>query len=470
MISVIPYQHVFFTGIGGCSMSGLAETLAAAGHSVSGSDNHQSVATDRLLAQGIPVFIGHRAENLPTDADLLVYTVAVHADNPELLAARSRGIPIMERGEFLGLLMTAFPKPVCVSGTHGKTSTTSMITSILLDAGYDPSAHVGAIVDAIGGSWRLGRSPYFVAESDEYHDSFLWFHAFAAVIINVEYEHPDYFKDLDHMLRSYHTFASNIDPEGFLIINASIQGLEKVTAGLACRVLTFGTPDAQYRHANLAFDSQGFVSFDAYERDTFLCRVGLRVRGAQMATDALAALACAKELGVPRADIPRSLSQFGGAHRRFEIKGQVNGVTVADDYAHHPTEIGVNLLAAKQAGYRRVHAIFQPHTFSRTKTLLPELAAAFADADTVTLMDIYAAREQDPGDIHSRDLLTAMRALTPEKDIAYFSNREDIVKRLFEIASPGDLFITLGAGDVTTLGDLILQTGLSTSSTAPTGV
>ena len=450
---------VHFIGIGGISMSGLAEILLKEGFPVSGSDSHASALTEHLERAGARICIGQAASNIPEDCKLVVYTAAIHPDNPEYREAKRRGVPMLSRAELLGQLMRNYQTSIAVAGTHGKTTTTSMIASILLEEDADPTISVGGILPSIGGNIRVGGSEVFLTEACEYTNSFLHFFPTIGIILNIEEDHMDFFKDLNDIRRSFRRFAELLPVEGLLIINSDIPNYEEITEGLTCRVVTFGSsPDADYRAENTAYDTFGHPSFDLIrktEKDGRRPRFSLKVPGEHNVCNALASIALADVLRIPEAAVEKGLLSFTGTDRRFQYKGEVNGVTIIDDYAHHPTEIRATLHAAAHYPHRELWCVFQPHTYSRTKAFLKEFAEALSLADHVVLADIYAARETDTLGISSRDLERELAALGA--DVYYFPTFAEIEKFLSEKCMHGDMCITMGAGDVINIGEDLLR-------------
>jgi UDP-N-acetylmuramate--alanine ligase len=454
--------HVYFVGIGGISMSGLAEILALEGFRISGSDSKRSFVTAALERKGISVIIGQRAENIGDDIDCAVLTSAIREDNPEFAAIRSKNIPVLTRAQLLGQLMQNYEVPIAVSGTHGKTTTTSMIGDILLTASYDPTISVGGMMKSIGGNLRIGSSAYFVTEACEYTNSFLSLFPRIGIILNIEADHLDFFKDLTDIYHSFRQFAQLIPSDGTLIINGDIPFIEEITKGLTCRVITFGQGvGCDYYAESISFDSFGHPSFlvrgsvsDKPKAAGELDIVTLQVPGAHNIANALAALALADVLDVPRRVSVTALDHFSGTERRFEVKGSVGGVTIVDDYAHHPTEIAATLSAASHYDHKKLWCVFQPHTYSRTKAFLKEFAAALSSADYVVLADIYAARETDTLGISSEQLLEELQILG--KSCSYFATFDEIENFLLENCTKGDLLITMGAGDVNRIGEKLL--------------
>ncbi len=448
--------RIYFIGIGGISMSGLAEILLSEGFTVSGSDRAPSDLTRMLEDRGVNVFYGQKKENLTKDIDLVVYTAAIKSDNPELLAAHKLNIPMLTRAELLGQMMKNYKTPVAVSGTHGKTTTTSMISQILLSAEADPTLSIGGIYRPIGGNIRVGASELFVTEACEYTNSFLSFFPKIGIILNIEEDHLDFFKDLADIRNSFHRFAQLLPADGTLIINGDIERCEELTEGLSCKVITYGlSSGSDYTASQVTYDESGFPSFILSRQSGGERKFSLRVHGDHNILNALAAIALADLLGLSDEVIHAGLAAFTGTDRRFEYKGQVNGVNIIDDYAHHPTEIRATLSAAAQYPHRRLWCVFQPHTYTRTKAFLEEFASALSLADEIILADIYAAREKDTLGISSETLQEKIRSLG--HSCHYFPTFEAIENYLLKNCTKDDLLITMGAGDVVKVGENLLQ-------------
>lgn len=447
--------HVFFMGIGGISMSGLAEILLSEGFRVSGSDRQQSHLTEALSKKGAVIYYGQKKENLASNPDLIVYTSAIKADNPEFIAGKELGIPFLTRAQLLGQMMKNYKIPIAVSGTHGKTTTTSMLSQILLSAGKDPTLSIGGIFQAIGGNIRVGGSDYFVTEACEYTNSFLSFFPKIGIILNIEEDHLDFFKDIDDIRNSFHQFAKLLPSDGALVINGSIPCLEKITEDLSCKVITFGPSSCDYTPVNITYDAFGHPAFDLKEPDGKTRSYALRVPGLYNIYNAAAAIAAAELLGIDTQIIREALSDFKGTDRRFEYKGRMNGITIIDDYAHHPTEITATLKAAKNYPHKTIWCVFQPHTYSRTKAFLPEFAEALSIADKIVLADIFAAREKDTLGISSETLQREIEKRGHE--CYYFPTFEEIENFLIENCTKDDLLITMGAGDVVKIGENLLK-------------
>lgn len=447
----------YFIGIGGISMSGFAELLHDNGFTVRGSDATQSKITNHLSSLGIQIVYGQKYENITTDIDFVVYTAAIHPDNPEYQAAQELGLPMMERAEMVGQVMKNYQNAIGIAGTHGKTTTTSMLSHIFLNAEKDPTISVGGILEAIHGNIRIGHSENFITEACEYTNSFLKFHPTAGVILNIDADHLDFFKDLDDIRGSFRCFAELIPADGVLVINADTEQLDTIIHDLPCQIITFGLEkEAAYQAADIRFDEQGHGSFELVRDGASTgIRIQLAVIGRHNIANALSAIALAEYYHIPMEQIQAGLLAFHGTERRFEEKGSFQGVTVIDDYAHHPTEIKATLTAAQKYPHKHLWCVFQPHTYSRTKALLHEFAEALSLAEHVILTDIYAAREADPGDISSQTLQMEMEKLG--KKVCYLSDFEEIKKYLLKNCMNGDLLITMGAGNVVEIGESLIQ-------------
>ncbi|MBR2409400.1 MAG: UDP-N-acetylmuramate--L-alanine ligase [Lachnospiraceae bacterium] len=455
---------IHFIGIGGISMSALAELLHAQGFRVSGSDLKESPLTKRLESLGITVSYPQQASNISESCSVVIYTAAVHSDNPEMVRAKELGLPILERKDLLGQLMQQYRHVAGIAGSHGKTSTTSMLSLMLMEENLDPTILVGGVLDGIGGNLRIGNRNYLVAEACEYCNSFLSFYPTDAIILNIEAEHLDFFRDLDDIRNSFRKYSELLPDTGTLVINGDIEHLSELTDGLAAKILTYGlcdTPDtcASYDYAatNCSFDKNGFGSYDLYERGTFLGRLSLRVIGMHNISNSVAAAALAFSYGVSFDIVAAALLKYTGTHRRFEYKGTANGIRVYDDYAHHPSEISATLSAARAcvSGTQKLWCTFQPHTFSRTKAFLHEFAESLSLADTVVLADIYSAsRETDPGDISSADIMALLKE--KGKEVYHFHSFEEIEKFLFSHCNKDDLLITMGAGDIVNVAESMI--------------
>lgn len=447
-------KKVHFLGIGGISMSGLAEILIDYDYKVSGSDWNRSELTDKLEALGAKIHIGHDAANIH-DVDIVVYTAAAKDDNPELVEARNLGITTYTRAEFLGFIMKKFSKSIAVSGSHGKTTATSMLSLILLNSGLDPTIMVGGVVDAIGGNARPGKSPYFVAEACEYKGSFLKFFPYIGIILNIDADHLDYYKDINEIYETFLKFSKLIPRDGLLIGCAEDEKVASIIEQAECNKITYGINSGNFTASNIEYDSMGHPSFTAFLDGVEFGKFKLSIPGVHNVLNALASIACSHYLGIGYDDMQRSLVKFVGTHRRFEKKGEANGIVVIDDYAHHPTEVVATIRAAQNYPHKRLFCVFQPHTFSRTITLFNEFSTAFNGVTQLILADIYAAREKNTGEINSGMLCDAV--CKNGVDAIYLDSFEKILKYLKSTLKEGDLLITMGAGDVYKIGENFLK-------------
>lgn len=447
-------KKIHFIGIGGISMSGLAEILIENGYKVSGSDMKSSNITEKLEKLGAEFHLGHSEDNL-TDSDLVVYTAAVSEDNPELLKAQASGIPTMDRAEFLGNIMKGHKYNIAIAGTHGKTTTTSMVSHIFLDAKLDPTILVGGELDAINGNVKAGKSDYFITEACEYKASFLKFFPYVGVILNIEADHLDFYRNIDHIQETFIQFTQLIPQDGYLVAYAEDEKLKKVIKFAKCNILTYGIDEGEIRAKNISFNDRGCASFDVYRNEEKLFTTNLNVPGKHNVLNSLASVCTALSLGVEYQHIVDGLASFFGTHRRFEIKGVKDGITVVDDYAHHPTEIKATLEAAKNFPHKRIFCVFQPHTYTRTLTLFDDFVHAFPIADEVVLADIYAAREKFTKAVSSDMLGDAIRKTG--KSCTNLHSFEEIVDYLKSNLKDGDLLLTVGAGDVYKIGEMYLK-------------
>ncbi|MBQ6323047.1 MAG: UDP-N-acetylmuramate--L-alanine ligase [Lachnospiraceae bacterium] len=443
--------HIHFIGIGGISMSGLAHVLLNAGFTISGSDSQMSDLTLELARQGARIRYGQSADNIEQDCDVVVYTAAIHPDNPEYAAAFSRGIPMLTRAQLLGQIMRNYAVPVAVAGTHGKTTATSMISLMALSGNLDPTISVGGILKEIDGNIRVGNSDLFIAEACEYTNSFLSLFPKVSVILNIEADHLDFFRDLKDIRSSFHRFARLLPRDGALIIHAGIDHLEEITDQLTCRIITYGIDSGDFQAGNITFDDHGCGSFDLLHNAQSLGRFSLHVPGIHNISNALASLACAHVLGIPEEACRQGLDAFHGADRRFEKKGTCQGAVIIDDYAHHPTEIKATLTASAHYPHRELWCVFQPHTYTRTKALLEEFAQALTMCDHVILADIYAARETNTLGVSSAMIAERVRQLGT--DAVYLGSFERIEQYLRANVHEDDLIITMGAGNVYQIGE-----------------
>lgn len=449
--------HVHFIGIGGISMSGLAHILLNQKFTVSGSDNSQSPLIQELMDAGCRIAIGQKADNITDDIDLIVYTAAISETNPEYIASVNSGKPMLTRAELLGQIMNNYSVAINVAGTHGKTTTTSMITEVLMEGGCDPTISVGGILPSIGGNIRIGNSPIFVTEACEYTNSFLSFFPTMSIILNVTEDHLDFFKDLDDIRHSFKLFTEKLPKDGVLIINSDIENYEYFYQDTDCEVITVGSDPAKsmYSAKDITYDNLGCCSYTLLIKGSKAGTVKLNVPGIHNVYNSLAAIAAGIKVGLELDVIINGVAKFTGTNRRFQKKGTFNGVTVIDDYAHHPDEIDATLESAKHYPHNNIWCVFQPHTYTRTKAFLQDFARALSAADKVVLADIYAARETDTLGISSKDLQDAILALG--KECFYLESFDLIEKFLLKNCINGDLLITMGAGDIFKVGENLVK-------------
>lgn len=450
------HKHIHLIGIGGVSMSAIAETLHNWGCKVTGSDRAEGVITNNLNSHGINVVIGSDLEN-SKKADLIIYSAAISDSDPEMVIAKENNIPLIDRGKFVGYLTKRYNESICVSGTHGKTTTTSMLSLCFIEAQKDPTIHVGAILKPINGNYRIGNSEYFILESCEYMGNFLKFLPNTEIILNIDNDHLDYYKTFENVVKAFQDFSRLLDPKGLLVANADDENcynLKNITTG---RFVSYGieNKDADFVAKNIEFNKEGFAKFEVYKNNTFIGNIELSVPGKHNVLNALATIAVCMNYGIDIETIKSGLKKFTGASRRMDLKGTYNNFSVYDDYAHHPTEILATVNSIKNKDHNESWAIFQPHTYSRTKEHLEEFAKVLAMFDHVILTDIYAAREINTIGITSEDLKKEI--LVYNKNAKYISSFDEIVDYIRTNAKPNDIVITLGAGTITKLGDMIVE-------------
>lgn len=451
---IFPPATVHMIGIGGISMSGLAEILKNKGYNVKGSDMNDSDIVKKLRNSGIPVIIGHNTDNIG-DADVVIFTAAVKKDNPEYIEAQRKGILLVERSVLLGEITRMYSETIAVAGTHGKTTTTSMISAAFLEDIKDPTISVGGELNIINGNYKIGNSDYFITEACEYVESFLEFSPKVAVILNIEEDHLDYYRDIEHIKSAFYKFKSKLPKDGYAVLNADDKNSKELITDLQHNKITFGIEnEADYSAKNIVFERE-LTSYDLYVKGKYEDKVELKVPGIHNVYNSLACIAVCDIYSLDRENVLSALYKFGGAKRRFEKKGEFNGAEIYDDYAHHPSEIKATLLAAKEKHPNKVICVFQPHTYTRTKSLLNEFSEAFYNADDVIITDIYAAREKDTGEISSKDLVEKIEGTS--KNAIYVKSFDEIEEILAEKLQPGDLFLTIGAGDVYKIGEKIIE-------------
>ena len=451
------YKRIHCLGIGGIGLSAVAEILRDRGYIVSGTDINPSKVTRHLEYLGIKVYTSHEAENVE-GVDAIVYSAAVSEENPEVVRARELGIPLFSRAEVLGMIMDDYENSVAICGTHGKTTVTSMTSLILRNAEYKPTILVGGNLPQINGNVEIGCTKYFVTEACEYMDSFLQLRPSIGVILNIDSDHLDYFKDMDHIVKSFSTFVEQIPEGGIIIAFGDNPFVRSILKGHKNKI-TYGYSESNDFYAeNISFNESGYPSFDIFHKGDRIVSLELSVPGEHNVLNAMAAFVTASYLGVDNGTIASTLKEYSGTNRRFDFMGTTdNGVKVIDDYAHHPTEIKATLAAARNVKHNKLWLIFQPHTYTRTKALFNEFVDAFEDTDVVILTDIYAAREKDIYNISSYKLMNAMKVKHPDKPVYYVKDFEDIARYIEKFAGKDDIVMTMGAGDVYKVGDMLLH-------------
>ncbi len=441
-------------------MSALAEICLNKGYHVSGSDSQESPMTKKLMAQGAEIFIGQKKENISDDVNMVVYTAAIHPDNEELMAAKKKNKLIVNRAAFLGQIMREYKNSIAVSGTHGKTSTTSMLSAIFEYADLDPTILVGGNLSMIGGNVKIGHSEHFITEACEYVDSFLNFNPKIALVLNVEEDHLDYFSGIDEIKASFNKFGKLLPSDGHFIINGDDENTSSILYDVKAKIVKYGRDENNdVLIKNIEFDELGCGIFELEYYGENLGKFELSVQGLHNIYNATAAIITGIVSGIDLYMIKRNIKRYRGVGRRFELKGKYNGATIVDDYAHHPTELKTTLSTAKRIKKNRLWCVFQPHTYSRTKSLLNEFSDAFFAADKVIVTDIYAARETNPGDIHSTDLVKKL--YQNNIDAQYIKEFDDIVEYLADNIEPDDFVITAGAGPIFKVAEALAAKGSS---------
>ena len=457
MINLPDYKRIHCIGIGGIGLSAIAEILISRGYEVSGSDMRESEITERLINEGAHIYLGHRAKNVD-NVDLVIYSSAIGNDNPELARAEELGITSITRAQALGLLMDEYENSIAISGTHGKTTTTSMVSLILKDAGKEPTVLVGGNLAEINGNVYIGDSKYFVTEACEYMDSFLNLKPKIEIILNIDSDHLDYFKDVEHIASSFDKFAKLVPQDGAVIAYDANPFVKSVIENIP-NAVTFGLNEScDYFATDIDFDNEGMPRFTVNHGGKALCRVALSIPGEHNILNALSAFACSDILGVDVDKIVDTLEGYTGIQRRFDVLGKTsNNIKIIDDYAHHPTEIKATLAAVRNMKHNNLWCLFQPHTYTRTMALLDDFATAFGEADKVVLAEIYAAREKNIYKISSKTLVNKIKESDPVKDVYFFKDFEEIANFVYNNAEEGDLVITMGAGDIYKVGEMILE-------------
>lgn len=457
MIDLANVKQVHCIGIGGVGLSAIAGILLSEGYIVTGSDMSQNDKTEQLMKAGANIFLGHRAKNAE-GADIIVYSAAVTKDNPEMVRGRELGIPCVSRAQMLGHLMKGCRNSIAVAGTHGKTTTTSMISIILENAKKDPTILVGGNLSEIGGNVKVGKSQFFVTEACEYMDSFLELKPRIEIILNIDSDHLDYFKDIEHIASSFEKFAALVPEDGMIFAYDANPFVNRIIQDLP-NVITFGFNDkCDYYAEEIEFNADGMPAFEISSKGKKLCKLQLSIPGEHNILNALVATACCSVLGIDINDIKETLEQYKGTQRRFDVLGETqSGIRIVDDYAHHPAEIRATIEAAINTPHKNIWCLFQPHTYTRTLALFDEFPTSFEKADKVVLAEIYAAREKNVYQISSKDLMAEIKRSYPEKEVYYFGSLEEIASFVYNNAQQGDLIITMGAGDIYKAGEMILE-------------
>ena len=450
-------KKVYMIGIGGISMSGIAEILVNYGYTVSGSDNTENEMTRKLEEDGIKVNIGQVKENITDDIDLVVYTAAIKDDNEELVRARELGIETIERGEFLGELTENFKDVIGVAGTHGKTTTSSMVSCVFMEKELDPSIQIGANLNVINGNYRVGKSDYFIIEACEYKDSYQNFKQRSAIVTNVDNDHLDYFKNIENIEKSFREYVSHLPSDGLLVLNMDNERCYNLRNYTKANVITcsIDNEEADYNTKNIIFDDSGRASYDVYKKGEFVTRVTLGVKGVHNVINSLECFALCSWYGIDNESIVNGLKKFTGASRRMELKGTFNGANVYDDYGHHPTEIEATTNAILKEKYNESYAIFEAHTYSRVKNHTDDFVKSLLKYDHIIVIDIYAAREENIYNVSPLDIVNKLKE--KGKDAIYISDYDDIKKYLSERVKEGDLIITIGAGNVTKVASKLVE-------------
>lgn len=451
---ILPPATIHMIGIGGISMSGLAEILKNKGYTVQGSDANDSNIIKKLRENDIKVTIGHNAENIG-DASAVIFTAAIKKDNPEYIAAANKNIPLIERSVLLGEITRLFSDTIAIAGTHGKTTTTSMVSTAFIECEKDPTITVGGELPLIDGNYKIGQSNFLITEACEYVESFLELSPKVSVVLNVEADHLDYYKDINHIKSSFQKFLDKLPKDGFAVLNADDKNSYELFKNTKCNIVSFGINNmAKYSAQNIIFERDK-TYYNLYIDNKFISEVILSVPGMHNIYNSLACIAVCDIYKLDLQTVVNSLKNFCGAKRRFEKKGMLNGAEIYDDYAHHPSEIKATLLAAKNRNMQKVWCVFQPHTYSRTKALLNEFANAFYNADNVIITDIYAAREKDTGEIKAQDLVSEIQKTS--NNAIYIKDFSDIESYLKDNLQTGDILLTIGAGNVYKIGEELIE-------------
>ncbi len=450
------YKKIHMIGIGGISMSGIAEILINWGFSVSGSDRTDSDILHTLEKAGVQIHIGHKASNIE-GSDCVVFTAAINKDNPELVHAKELGIPVIERSAFLGELTRCYQNTIAISGTHGKTTTTSLVSLCFMEARRDPSIQVGAIIKELNGNYRVGNSEDFIIEACEYVESFLKFSPKSEIILNIDNDHLDYYKNIENVKKAFIKYVKLLPANGHLIINADDSNCLDLPIYSKAQAIKYGieNDDVDFYAKDIIFNEDGFPEFDVYKFGEFYEHFQLSIPGKHNVLNALGCISLCDTYGIDKSCMKTALKKFTGANRRFEFKGTVNGAKVYDDYGHHPTEVAATAKALSNKTFNKSWVVFQPHTYSRTFNLLDDFAQALLSFDNIIVTDIYAARETNTYNISSKDLADAIIKLG--KNAKYIPSLEDCASFLKDNVKDNDIVLTLGAGTVTNIGPMIVE-------------
>lgn len=442
------YKKIHMIGIGGSSMSGIAEIASSMGATITGSDMEETYYVKKLLDKGYKIFIGHNSNNVDESIDLIVYSAAIQMDNPEIIRAKELNIPLMERAEFLGLITKNFKNVICIAGTHGKSTTSGMISKIFIDAKKDPTISIGASLYEIGGNNKVGSDDTIILEACEYHDSYMHFNPTIALVLNVDADHLEYFGSFDNVKKSFSNFVNLVPNDGYIFINKDDINSSHIADNSKGKVITFGiNTDADFIASNLSYDENGHPTYDIFYKGEQIEHINLRLTGEHNVYDSLASFAICYTFGIDSKVIKDSLYEYSGVHRRFEFLGYTkNGAMVYDDYAHHPAEIATTLYSVNKVKHNKTWALHQPFTYTRTKDHLDEFAEVLSGFDNVILTDIYAGREKDIYNIKTEDLVKKIKPLNP--NVYHFSDIEELVKFAEEHLEKDDIICSIGCGPI----------------------
>ena len=456
MFDIKKHKNIFMIGIGGISMSGIAHILTKWGFNVSGSNNESNSMTEELLNSGINVYIPHDYKNIKDDIDLVIYTAAIKSDNKELVHANLLNIKTMERGEFLGELTKLFNDTIGISGTHGKTTTTSMVSECFLASKLDPTIQVGSVLKSINGNYRVGNSDYFIIEACEYKDSYLNFKQKSAIVLNIDNDHLDYFKNFDNIKKSFKEYVSHLPKNGLLVLNGDDKNCLELALNTKAKVITYGFNDNNnYVAKNISFNDLGYGEYDLYNKGKFIDHINLNVVGKHNISNSLACAALCLNYGIKIDFIKEGLKNYTGAGRRFEYKGLFKNAKVYDDYGHHPTEVKAVSDSILNKKYNKSWVIFEPHTYTRVKNHALSFAKSLINFDNIIIVDIYAAREVNTYNVSENDIIDELKKLG--KDSIHISDYNKIKDYLSTRVEKDDLILTLGAGYITKLSDLLVN-------------